>query len=235
MRKKNIFTRKELIEIFREIHSLHSAVYSAEFFQGWDKAVGACEEEFTQKAGITVSDLCEEAGSVNDPVNHPSHYCDGIETIDFIESKHFPYHIASAVKYLSRAGKKDPARVFCIEDLLGIFFDGSAFAANVLEDDETEIRTDCLYACTNDVKMNGAGAVLYDGVLKRFAEKAGCDIYILPSSVHEVLLVASAMGIKPEDLKKMVKDVNRTTVSKEDFLSDNVFVYRRLPGVIEVV
>ena len=74
-----------------------------------------------------------------------------------------------------------PVRVFCIEDLLGIFFDGSAFAANVLEDDESEIRTDCLYACTNDVKMNGAGAVLYDGVLKRFAEKAGCDIYILPS------------------------------------------------------
>ena len=51
----------------------------------------------------------------NDPVNHPSHYTDGIEVIDYIESKGFPYHIACAVKYLSRAGKKDPAKT--AEDL----------------------------------------------------------------------------------------------------------------------
>ncbi len=45
---------------------------------------------------------------IDDPVNHPSHYTDGIETIDYIESKHFPYHLGNAVKYLSRAGKKNP-------------------------------------------------------------------------------------------------------------------------------
>lgn len=44
----------------------------------------------------------------HDPVNHPSHYCDGgIETIDFIEAKNLPYHLGNAVKYISRAGKKD--------------------------------------------------------------------------------------------------------------------------------
>lgn len=45
----------------------------------------------------------------HDPVNHPSYYCDGgIETIDFIEAKNLCYHLASAVKYISRAGKKNP-------------------------------------------------------------------------------------------------------------------------------
>ena len=44
----------------------------------------------------------------NDAVNHPSHYTDGIEVIDYIESKHFPYHLGNAVKYISRAGKKNP-------------------------------------------------------------------------------------------------------------------------------
>ncbi len=44
----------------------------------------------------------------HDPVNHPSHYTDGgIETIDFIEAKQLPYHLGNAVKYISRAGKKD--------------------------------------------------------------------------------------------------------------------------------
>lgn len=52
----------------------------------------------------------------NDPVNHPSHYNDGkIEVIDFIEDKGFSYNLGNAVKYISRAGKKDPSKT--IEDL----------------------------------------------------------------------------------------------------------------------
>lgn len=51
----------------------------------------------------------------HDPVNHPGHYTEGIEVIDYIESKNFPYHIGNAVKYLSRAGRKDPAKT--VEDL----------------------------------------------------------------------------------------------------------------------
>lgn len=51
----------------------------------------------------------------DDPVDHPAHYTDGIEVIDYIESKNFCYHIGNAVKYLSRAGKKDPSKE--IEDL----------------------------------------------------------------------------------------------------------------------
>jgi hypothetical protein len=53
---------------------------------------------------------------MNDAVNHPSHYTDGgIETIDFIEAKKLPYHLGNAVKYISRAGKKDQNKT--IEDL----------------------------------------------------------------------------------------------------------------------
>lgn len=52
-----------------------------------------------------------------DPVNHPSHYIDGkIEVIEFIEDKKLCFHLGNAVKYISRAGKKDPAKFK--EDLL---------------------------------------------------------------------------------------------------------------------
>lgn len=51
-----------------------------------------------------------------DMVNHPEHYTDGgIETIDFIEAKKLPYHLGNAVKYISRAGKKDKSKI--VEDL----------------------------------------------------------------------------------------------------------------------
>lgn len=52
----------------------------------------------------------------NDPVNHPSHYCDGgIETLDFILAKRLDFLLGQVVKYVSRAGKKDPAKE--LEDL----------------------------------------------------------------------------------------------------------------------
>ena len=53
---------------------------------------------------------------MSDMVNHPSHYTDGkIEVIDFIEDKKLGYHLGNAVKYICRAGKKDPAKE--VEDL----------------------------------------------------------------------------------------------------------------------
>lgn len=52
----------------------------------------------------------------NDLVNRPAHYTDGgIETIDFIEAKKLNFCRGNAVKYISRAGKKDPDKE--IEDL----------------------------------------------------------------------------------------------------------------------
>ena len=52
----------------------------------------------------------------NDPVNRPSHYTDGkIEVIDFIEDKKLGFCLGNAVKYIARAGKKDPTKE--VEDL----------------------------------------------------------------------------------------------------------------------
>lgn len=53
---------------------------------------------------------------MHDAINHPSHYTDGkIEVIDYIEDKQLGYHLGNAIKYISRAGKKDPSKT--VEDL----------------------------------------------------------------------------------------------------------------------
>ena len=57
---------------------------------------------------IRESELMKPTESVNDPVNHPAHYtAGGIEVIDFLESWNFPFHLANAIKYICRAGRKD--------------------------------------------------------------------------------------------------------------------------------
>ena len=63
---------------------------------------------------IQESDELDKAHDVNklaEAVNHPSHYNDGnIEVIDFIEDKKLGFHLGNAVKYISRAGKKDKSK-----------------------------------------------------------------------------------------------------------------------------
>ena len=53
----------------------------------------------------------EKEENKNDPVNHPSHYTDGkIEVIDYIEDKGFGFCLGNAIKYISRAGKKEQSK-----------------------------------------------------------------------------------------------------------------------------
>lgn len=53
---------------------------------------------------------------MNDAVNHPSHYNDGkIEVIEYIEDKKLGFHLGNSIKYISRAGKKDPTKT--VQDL----------------------------------------------------------------------------------------------------------------------
>ena len=71
-----------------------------------------------QTNGAQVEDIPEGAAwPADDPVNHPSHYTAGhkIEVIQFLEDWMLPFHLANCVKYICRAGRKDPAKT--IEDL----------------------------------------------------------------------------------------------------------------------
>ena len=54
--------------------------------------------------------MVEKSQAVNDPVNHPAHYTEGhcIEVIDFLEDWLLPFHLSNCIKYICRAGRKDP-------------------------------------------------------------------------------------------------------------------------------
>lgn len=81
-----------------------------------------------------------------------------------------------------------------------------------------------MYIISNASKVNGASAIVYSDALQQVAEMMGSDLYILPSSIHEVLAV-SVEDRELEDLEEMVRSVNQTDVSPEEVLSDNVYKY----------
>ena len=80
----------------------------------------------------------------------------------------------------------------------------------------------------------GAGVIMYPGFLDEAAEKIGGDFHILPSSLHEVILVPDDGDAKAAVLADMVQEVNATQVSPEDQLSDHVYHYDSREKVFEM-
>jgi len=91
-----------------------------------------------------------------------------------------------------------------------------------------------MYICTNADKLNGAGVILYQGLLQEFADRVGSDFYILPSSIHETLLIPANSDMDIEYLRDMVRTVNRTEVAPDEILSDSVYYYSRLTDRVEI-
>ena len=89
-----------------------------------------------------------------------------------------------------------------------------------------------MYVLTNESKLNGAACILYENVLYDFAQKLGADLYILPSSVHEVILLPKLSMFEKDELVNMVKEVNTEGVAADEVLSYHVYEYNRTERLI---
>lgn len=77
---------------------------------------------------------------------------------------------------------------------------------------------------SNIAKFYGASAILNQEVMGRISDALQEDFYILPSSVHECIVVPKSM--QPlEALQDMVQEVNRTEIAPEEWLSDDVYQF----------
>ena len=81
-----------------------------------------------------------------------------------------------------------------------------------------------MWVISNERKIDGAASMLYEDKLYNLAESVGTDLYILPSSVHEVIAVSVEMG-EPEELARMVSEVNMDQVDLSERLSNQVYHY----------
>ena len=86
---------------------------------------------------------------------------------------------------------------------------------------------------TNDRLVDGASAIFYPGVMDLVGERMKGDYFILPSSVHETLVVPDDGRVSLQELTDMVKEVNMTQVNPEDQLNDQVYHYDTADHVFE--
>lgn len=81
----------------------------------------------------------------------------------------------------------------------------------------------------NKLKMYGASVIYKKEILKSIADKCESNLFILPSSIHELLIIPTDINeyVCKEDIDSMVKNVNETEVKLEEVLADHAYIFHR--------
>ncbi len=98
-------------------------------------------------------------------------------------------------------------------------------------------NTDCpypMYVLTNTHKLHGSTCLLYENLLYQFATKLDADLFILPSSIHEVLLIPAFSHFSADELNAMVQEVNSTQLCADEILSDHVYYFSRKTRLLSI-
>ena len=101
---------------------------------------------------------------------------------------------------------------------------GSRENNNILDTDE-RIQGGAMYVLTSEESIHGASVVLNNGLLAEIAERVGGDYYLIPSSIHEWLILADDGTLDANELTAMIKDVNEIQVLPKEWLGDHVYRY----------
>lgn len=92
-----------------------------------------------------------------------------------------------------------------------------------------------MYIVSNNMRWFGAAVILYDKVLEEIAGLLQNDFYILPSSVHELLVVPITVDKPSAELIQLVRSVNRGETEEDKILSDNIYLYHIKNGFMEMI
>lgn len=85
----------------------------------------------------------------------------------------------------------------------------------------------CMYVLTNHARSFGAACILYENVLTDIGETLGENYYVLPSSIHEAIIIPESNSPHRLDLDDMICEINETQVPPEEVLSNRAYYFSR--------
>jgi hypothetical protein len=111
----------------------------------------------------------------------------------------------------------------------------SSILKEILGEDTMDETADIpMYVLTNRYHINGACVILYDRLLKQLADSFDRDLVVLPSSIHEVLLVPVEVSVDLAQYDSMVQEVNETQLADDEVLSNHAYFFSRANGLLSL-
>lgn len=133
---------------------------------------------------------------------------------------------------LIKAAEENTPRLFPVkimepEDVIRKIFN--------IEETETMFSSVRLYFVSNHCCLYGAGAIFYSEILAELAEKLNSDLYLFPSSIHEMGVTIADEELGAKRLIEIVRDVNKCVVNTEEYLGNNIYLYERAEGKVSII
>lgn len=116
-----------------------------------------------------------------------------------------------------------PAELTPMSDFLQNAFPNSN---EFIDPDRDCVMKSELFILSNAIRQHGAICTLYDDIMNQIGKTLQDDFFVIPSSVHEVLLL-KASDTDCMELNEIIREVNETTVIPEEILSDHAYFYSR--------
>lgn len=91
-----------------------------------------------------------------------------------------------------------------------------------------------MYLLSNQNRCLGAICMLYPDTLRKAAARLQSNLFILPSSIHECILIPESQALPKEELEEMVKNINATQLEPQEVLSNRVYYYSRCEDCIQL-
>ena len=91
-----------------------------------------------------------------------------------------------------------------------------------------------MYILTNKERRYGAGTIFYPGIMEQAQKLLGDNFYILPSSIHECILIPEEGNYDQDRLSEMVAEINEQHVDAREVLSDQAYYYLKKDGRIHI-
>ncbi len=115
----------------------------------------------------------------------------------------------------------EPPRIYTMREMVDMLAGNSQNARDVPD------PVVPMYILTSESRCFGASAMLYDNVFSEFEGVMEEDLFVLPSSVHEVIVTPATGGFSGFELERMVTEINKECVPDYEVLSNRVYYYDR--------
>ena len=139
------------------------------------------------------------------------------------------YGISQEQLFADAAATALENNMYSVKPLFSVLAEMTPFGA----DEPVPEMDNGLYVATNTQKMFGAGVIAQPDFMEKAGEIMKGNFFILPSSIHEVLLLRDDGQTDFRSLEMMVKEINASQVAPHERLTDNVYHYDALEKVFE--
>lgn len=131
-----------------------------------------------------------------------------------------------------------PAEFFTMKHALREILATETCSEDVILDDnlvgKKNSESDGMYVLTNKYRNSGAACIAYPHIADMIGRILKSDYYILPSSVHELIIVPYSEILNYDEINDMIREINITQVAAEEVLSDHAYFYDRRTGKVEL-